>query len=268
MSLSELNIVEDNEINANNILNNTHFDELDLDRRFLGKYKKILIQVYKYYTNLADGSNYIMLNFTAFLRLMKEMGIVEKLDDSETLNFNINDTLDKKNTTIKKSNSSSNFKSSTLISYNELNLLFSKFSSENEEFKNGNKNKINYQYYKKNLSSLKFKNDRHFEKLKANTNKKINFLEFIKIIICIANKILNPSLKKSSSFIKISQTFNLNSLLDIDTKQMHSYLDRFMIQYYLPVYNEIKNQIETKEDEIKILKKTFQDQNFVILIII
>ena len=43
MSLSELNIVEDNEINANNILNNTHFDELDLDRRFLGKYKKILI---------------------------------------------------------------------------------------------------------------------------------------------------------------------------------------------------------------------------------
>ena len=41
MSLSELNIVEDNEINANNILNNTHFDELDLDRRFLGKYKKI-----------------------------------------------------------------------------------------------------------------------------------------------------------------------------------------------------------------------------------
>ena len=201
--------------------------------------------------------------------MVKDMGLIDNYDSSLSLNINNMDSIDKKNTFGKKNNSLN--KGLQLISYNELNLLFSKFSCEIENNdEHPYKNKINYLFYKKNLSSIKTNTSQHFEKLKANTNKRINFQEFLKILICLSNKLFNPSNKQlfnSTNSLNFSQTFKLNSLLEIDSMLLHDYLEKFIIQYIFPIYNNIKFNIENQEEEIKMLKKSYIDTNFVSIVL-
>jgi hypothetical protein len=286
MSFSEINAIQidENENIMNNIINNDNFDDFDLDKKFINRYKNILIQVFKYYANMSDSSNFIFLNFNIFIKLMKDMGLLENVDStnpSKSVIINNMESLDKKSVsmgrnlslTINKNlsltsnkNMSSTFqKSQSCVSYNLLNLLFSKFSCEVEDPKEDMKsNNINYISYKRKNSIIRLKNIRQYEKIKSNSNKKINFCEFLKIIICIAiynSNPMNRTLRDSQSSFNISKTFHFNSLLDVDSRQLHYILEKFIIHYYVPIYNDIKNHVDIREDEVSILRGCYYDQN-------
>jgi len=221
MSFSEINAIQmdENDNIMNHIINNDNFEDFDLDKKFINRYKNILIQVYKYYANLSDSSNFIFLNFNIFIKLMKDMGLLENIDStvpSKSVIINNMESLDKKSATIGRNlsltinknlsltsnkNMSSTFhKSQSCVSYNLLNLLFSKFSCEVEDPK---------------------------EDMKSNN---INYISY-------------------------------NSLLDVDSRQLHFILEKFIIHYYVPIYNDIKNHVDIREDEVSILRGSYYDKN-------
>ena len=271
MSITELNAIniDDQDLGTNRKVNDEkmeNIEEFDLDKKFLNKYKNILIQIFKYYSNLIDSANYILLSFTAFLRLMKDIGIIECLDTSS---FN-NEVPKNKSNILKRNNSMTSIKTPEFVTYNHLNILFSKFSCDNQDkddAQDKNKNKITYLYFKKNYSVMKIKNPKNFEKIKLNSNKRITFCEFLKIIICISNKLFNPSHNyttlNSQNYLDNSKKTKVDILLNVDSGQSHIYLEKFIVTYFIPIFIQIKPVVDNQENEIKILRTVYYDDNFV-----
>jgi hypothetical protein len=126
---------------------------------------------------------------------------------------------------------------------NTLNLLFSKYTNESSAV--NSKLHVN-----KNKSTSK-----------DFPGKKINFSSFIKILLCIANKLFNS--KFNTVCIEAQRDFNLDKLIQSysDSKQMQEYLDMFICNYIKPCYNEIRTFLERESYDLMLLDKILHDGN-------
>jgi hypothetical protein len=129
-----------------------------------------------------------------------------------------------------------------LFSFNTINLLFSKFSSET--------------YMPVQKTDLYLFTYKSSQKIKE-SNKKINFNCFLKILICISNKLFNP--KYNSANFESLKDCNLDILLNGDSKTLQQYFELFIGNYIRPCYNEIKPFIEKESYDLLLLDKVLKD---------
>jgi len=256
------------DVNSSNF--KTNYDEnIEIDKKFIEKHKIVLLTLYKYYCNLTNCTNQIYLNNSCFLRLMKDSKILEINDKESTsssiefpfklsIKSTVNNPLSEKN--------KSNF-----LSYNQINLLFSKFSSENDNTINDSlNNKQNYLYYTSNF--YKFKTSKHSlaqDQNKVFSNKKLSFNGFMKILVCISNRIFNPALKGdvnncTSKLINI-KPINIDLLLSIEPHDMYNYLENLISLYFVPIYTEVKSIFENEFSDFQLLHDIINDELIVII---
>jgi hypothetical protein len=222
---------------------------IELDSIFFEKYKEYLITVYKHFSNIFYDSNFsIFMNYNGYLKFMKEIGLVFLNTDKTNKTSNFISTTGKG----KESGNYLNDKlKSNLFSLNTLNLLFSKFSNETLTPEKRDSN-LNINVFKKNIG-------RSQSGLAKESNKKLNFKSFIKILLCISNKIFNN--KFNTVIIESQKDFNLDKLLCSDSKHMQQYLEMFVCNYIKPCYNDIKTFIEKESYDLMLLENILNDTN-------
>ena len=167
----------------------------------------------------------------------------------------------------------------------QLNIVFSKFSSEFPHQTNECKNKFN----------------KKIECASNISNCRISFKDYLKVLICISNKIFNSALNSLGSGVSnvISNSINnnksqhksritnyytnsskLNSrnaknsnhtnktydfntsierMLEVDTEEIQSYLENFIHLYIAPIYKHVVNHLDKEIKDLKILKKIFSE---------
>ena len=117
------------------------------------------------------------------------------------------------------------------------------------------------------------------------SNNRICFKEFFKLIICVSNKIFNPILHMNNSSLnhlnntqsaKSIKSFNPNSalnstkktydsniciekMLEIETKDIHKYLDNFIELNLSPIYPHIKSYLEKEIQDTEVFKRIFSE---------
>lgn len=167
----------------------------------------------------------------------------------------------------------------TALCFNFINLLFSKFSSE-IIFRKENDN-----YKKCKIQPVKSVKDTNIQ-----SNKRINFKAFIKLLICISNKIFNPefsnkanknnlnynekaaayldanfstpnNLNFNSSKKQKEEFVNIEKLLETDMAEMQHYLENFILNYLSPIYLGIQNFFEREALDILVFEKINEDSN-------
>jgi len=153
------------------------------------------------------------------------------------------------------------------LSFNFVNLLFSKFSSEIIIRKE-------YDKYKK----CKIQPVKAIKDINIQSNKRINFKAFIKLLICISNKIFNPEFSRNESNFEKKSNFDskfsykeskkqkeelidIEKLLSTDMNEMQSYLENFILNYLSPIYCDIQNFFEKESLDIMVFEKITEDEN-------
>ena len=153
------------------------------------------------------------------------------------------------------------------LCFNFINLLFSKFSSEIIFRKENDK------YKKCKIQPVKIVKDTNIQ-----SNRRINFKAFIKLLICISNKIFNPEFSKdtiaSERAVYIDSHFsskeskkhkeeftNIEKLIATDMNEMQNYLENFILNYLSPIYCEIQNFFEKESLDIMIFEKITEVSN-------
>lgn len=156
------------------------------------------------------------------------------------------------------------------LCFNFINLLFSKFSSEIIVRRQNDK------YKKCKIQPIKTLKDPNIQ-----SNKRINFKAFIKLLICISNKIFNPEFNKPNINTKYLEKFlnvensniakdikrekedfiDIEKLLEIGMGQMQNYLENFILTYLTPVYSEIQDFFEKESLDILVFEKINKDSN-------
>ena len=209
-----------------------------VDGKFFEKYRHILISIFKYYSNLFSDSSYsVFLNLNGFTRLLKDCGLlcIEDLEREESLNYNFPFNVCIKNKITRNNSVSTSTRNefkekirSSLFSFNTVNLIFSKFSSEIHNSKG------------------------------KNANKKLNFLSFIKLLMGLSNKLFNPSFNQIN--IDQMKDFNIDLLLNTEMTKLQKYFENFILNYLQSVYAEIKSFIEKELDGIQLLEKVLSDE--------
>jgi len=216
---------------------------IELNSIFFEKYKDILISVYKNFSDLYSDDNYsIFMNSNGFMKFIKSCGLLnsengtkekKKIQEFRPFSFL------KETHIISKSKSSTHIKTfdkeiNNQLTFNTLNLLFSKFSSETFTIKP-----------QSNIS--------HHQK---ESNKKINFNSFLKILLCLSNKIFNDKFKTEPL-----KKWNSDILLSTDSKDLQNYFGIFIENYVRPCFNDIKPFLEREVYNLSLLDKIFKDSN-------
>lgn len=117
---------------------------IQLDCDFYERYKQTLVNVFKYYANISDFTNYTYISFTGFLKFMKDCDLLDNPSSSNSNKNLIGDNkkplhnYDSKHITLNQM--LLNEKKFTSF---HVNNLFSKFSSEFPHQTNECKNKFN-----------------------------------------------------------------------------------------------------------------------------
>jgi hypothetical protein len=175
------------------------------------------------------------MNYNGFVKFMNDIGLLY-LEKSKNITGATKILNSAKNKTTLNEKLKSN-----LFSMNTLNLLFSKYTNESSA--------VNNKLIKNITSSKDF------------PGKKINFSSFIKILLCIANKLFNGKFNTVS--IEAQRDFNLDKLIQSysDSKQMQEYLDMFICNYIKPCYNEIRTFLERESYDLFLLDKILHDSN-------
>ena len=245
-------------------------DELEINSNFFAQYKLILIRVFKFYCNSSDCTNFIYMNFSSFARLMSDCGILEKIDRERTMNFDLGFNLRVSSYDKNRMNSSKAKSSKKCFGFSKINAIFSKFSSEydiklDESVTKNLNNKLNYTYFNTNFNQFKI-NKVEKEKTKVFSNKKINFHEFLKILMCISNKLYDeclpfPSISSNRS-LKISLNKS-NDLFYVDPKKVTIYLEKFINEYIISIYKEIVLIFENEEQDFLLLNELISD-NYIV----
>jgi hypothetical protein len=165
------------------------------------------------------------------------------------------------------------------LSFDFVNLLFSKFSSE-IIIKKENDN-----YKKCKIHGVKNVKDPNIQ-----SNKRINFKSFVKLLICISNKIFNKEFSStissagkknfgeifnnednnidnnsnSNSFKDKNNNINIveiSKLLSVDIQEMQSYLENFILNYLNSLYFDAKNFFENEANDLEIFEKIANNEN-------
>ena len=165
----------------------------------LNKYKKQLISIYRYYSELFFETNFsVYMTQNGFISLIKDMNL---LLNKEDIPKNYKNMPPHQKFLLES-------KYINFISFNAINIIFSKFSSIQSQ---------------KNKSS----------------NQKINFIDFINSILIFANKIYNPKFNKISFDDKL---FSYDEL--INSKCQIKYGFNFINEYLNPLYSNISSNLE------------------------
>ena len=202
---------------------------LEVDEVFFEKHKRILVDTFKYYANMSNLTSCFFISYSGFLRFAKDCDIVflEKIERQNVLN-------------------------EKRFSLNQLNILFSKFSSEIpiQNIKSNNK-------FQKNTVATNI------------TNYRICFKEFLKLLICISNKIFNPLLNMEGSSKILNQsrmskkTYDFNvcieRMLELEKRDIHKFLDNFIELNLTPLYPIIKSYLEKEVHYADIFKRIFNE---------
>ncbi|MCQ2820232.1 MAG: hypothetical protein MJ252_23450, partial [archaeon] len=194
----------------------------------LTKYYDLLISVYKFYSELYYETNFsVYMTQNGFIKFLRDMGIVDiNKDTMNTINQlkkKSNERMDSRS--ISELYMYSKFKAN-LLSFNNINSFFAKFSSV------GQSNKMN-----------------------SSSNKKINFENFLNIILCLSNKVFNPQFNSISFDDK---WFSLENLTYNEFPIKYSYY--FIDNYISPLYSDIKNFIEEDTFNCQNLQTVFMSE--------
>jgi len=231
-----------------------------------------LIDLFKYYANISELSSYTYISYTGFLKFAKDINILISSDNEETVfsfpfNLHIKPTLDHK----KRVDKGGKFQNC------QLNSIFSKFSSEVPlEQSNMNKNKLMFKKVITVFSSM--------------SNRRINFKEFIKILLCLSYSLLNSSNKSNNSVSerenthnsqnsnnenKANQTnksklnknqytklfLNIHELYLQDISLLQGIIENFINTYVKPIHNSIKAYLEKYLYDTRINDKILEESN-------
>lgn len=179
----------------------------------LKKYYSVLLNIYKFYSELYYETNFsIYMTQNGFIKLIRDMGLVET---------NMPDEVGKI-TNITELYIYNKLKAN-LLSFPSINFLFSKFSSNKLDGKTSN-----------------------------SSNKKLNFENFLKIILCLSNKIYNPQYNNISYDNKSFTIENL-SKQEFPIKYVYGFIEN----YLSPLYTDIKNFIEEESFSYENLEVIF-----------
>ena len=194
--------------------NQEYLSYSELTPKILNKYKKQLISIYKYYSELFLETNFsVYMTQNGFINLIKDLNLLFKNEDIPK-NY-------------KKMQAHQKFllekKFINLLSFTAINILFSKFSS--------------IQIKEKNKS----------------VNKKINFIGFVNIILILSNKIFNPKFNNISFDDKqFSYDEIINSQLKM--KYANNFIITYLNPLYLNILPKIEEDNFTIDNLMIILK--------------
>ena len=184
------------------------------------KYKKQLISVYKYYSELYLETIFsVYMTQNGFINFIKDLNLLEY----NNIHINYQNMPAHQKFLIQK-------KRANLLNFSAINIIFSKFSS-----------------VPSNTSFSKEKN-------KAG-NKRINFSNFIYIILNLANKIFNPKFNNTSYDDKL---FSYDKLTN--TKFPIKFGYNFVAIYINPLYQNILPVIEEDNFNLNNLKVLLENQ--------
>ena len=201
--------------NANDLLS-----YLDMAPLIIKKYKKHLISVYKYYSELYLETIFsVYMTQNGFINLIKDLNLLA----NNNIQINENNLSAHQAFLLQK-------KRTNLLSFTAINLIFSKFSS------------------------IPASSQILREKGKTG-NKRINFINFIYIILILANKIFNPKFNNISFDDKF---FSYDKLAN--TKFYIKYAYNFVVIYINPLYQNILPIIEEDSFNINNLKKLLETE--------
>ena len=170
-------------------------DYSEMTNIILNKYKKQLISIYRYYSELFFETNFsVYMTQNGFINFIKDMNLLLKKEDIPKNYKNIppHQKFLMKNKYI------------NYLTYTAINIIFSKFSSNQTSQKN------------------------------KSVNQKIDFIGFVNSILIFANKIYNPKFNKISFDDKL---FSYDDL--INSKFQVKYGFNFINKYINPLYSNI-----------------------------
>jgi hypothetical protein len=243
----------------------------EIDSKFIEKHRTVLLTTYKYYCNLTNCTNQIFLSYSTFVRMMKDCKVLENKEIESNSSFDLPFNLKVKQNS--KPNPLNETSRRNVLSYETINLLFSKFSSENDPYVNDKLNsKENYLFYKS--SYYNFKTNKHSyskDQTRSFSNKRVSFMGFMKILVCISNKLFNPLHKEEpfgnkKKLVKIAP-INIELLLNVEPHNMYAFLENFISLYFVPIYTDIKAVFEGEFNDFKILHEIINDEVIVTLIL-
>jgi len=202
---------------------------------------------------------------------MSDCGILEKIEKEYAVNVDFPfklrvNSCNKNEKTVKKQSLNKS------LGFSNINALFSKFSSEydtklDESVTKNLNNKLNYVYYTTSFNKFKIK-EADQDKTKVFSNKKINFNEFMKILICISHKIYGKSattpLLNYNSQSQSPGKFKPKPTEDftfVDPKKVTLYLEKFINDYLLEIYSQIEFIFESEEQDFVLLQELYTNEH-------
>ena len=168
------------------------------------KYYDTLTSIYKFYSELYYETIFsIYMSQNGFIKFIRDMGLVSnnynQIENSKVNDTNVNLTEMYLNNKLK----------ANLLSFSTLNFYFSKFSTNSKGI------------------------------IQKNNNKRIDFENFVYIILCLANKIYNPQFN-SISYENKSFPIEILTMSEFPIKYANAFIDNYVI----PLYTDIKTFVE------------------------
>ena len=198
---------------------NDYLSYMDMAPLIIKKYKMQLISVYEYYSELYLETIFsVYMTQNGFINLIKDLNLLAKSDIQiydKNLPAHQLFLLQKKR--------------ANLLTFSAINLIFSKFSSIQVGL----------------LSREKGKSG----------NKRINFINFIYIILNLANKIFNP---KFNNICFDDKSFSYDKLTN--TKFPIKYAYNFVVIYINPLYQNLLPILEEDNFNLNNLKKILENE--------
>ena len=175
------------------------------------KYYDTLISIYKFYSELFYETIFsIYMTQNGFIKFIRDMGLVSS-NYSQIENSKVNET----NTNLTEMYLNNKLKAN-LLTFSTINFYFSKFSTNSKGI------------------------------IQKNNNKRIDFENFVYIILCLANKIYNPQFN-SISYENKSFPIEILIMSEFPIK----YANAFIENYVIPLYTDIRTLVEEESFTLK-----------------
>ncbi len=190
----------------------------DMAPEILRLYYNILTSIYKFYSELFYETIFsIYMTQNGFSKFINDIGLI-----SSNYNQIENSKVSESNDNLTKMYLNNNLKEN-LLSFSTINFYFSKFSTNSKGI------------------------------IQKNNNKRIDFENFINLILCLSNKIYNPQFNSISFENKYFTIENL-----INTEFPIKYSIDFINNFILPLYNDIRSFIEEENFSLENLNLLFE----------
>ena len=95
------------------------------------------------------------------------------------------------------------------------------------------------------------------DQLRSFSNKRISFSGFIKLLICISNKLFNPSIKNTT--INMS-TLNVDQLTNLEPYEMYVFFENFISVYLIPIFDDVKTIFQNEFSDFEALHNIMNEE--------